>query len=44
MRRAIYEPLLQSEVVSVRRQAAKWAGLDPVLSATVDDWVLGLAR
>ena len=39
-----YEPLLQSEVVSVRRRAAKWAGLDPVLSATVDDWVLGLAR
>ena len=39
-----YEPLLQNEVVSVRRQAAKKAGLHPVLAATMDDWVLGLAR
>ena len=39
-----YEPLLQKEVVSVRRQAANNAGLHPVLAAALDDWVLGLAR
>lgn len=39
-----YEPLLKGEVIGVRRLAAKSAGLHPVLSAALDDWVPGVAR
>ena len=39
-----YEPLLQREVVDVRREVAKGAGLAPVFRAAMDDWVLGVAR
>lgn len=39
-----FEPLVQREVVAVRRAVASGAGLDPAVQAAIDDWVLGLAR
>jgi hypothetical protein len=39
-----YEPLLQDDVIKVRRQVAAGAGLPPVFRAALDDWVLGIAR
>lgn len=39
-----YEPLLQTDIVSVRREAAKGVGVDPSMRAAMEDWVLGWAR
>ncbi len=39
-----YEPLLQQDVISVRREVAEGIGLDPAYRAAMDDWVLGIAR
>ena len=39
-----YEPLLQSDVISVRQEVAAGLGLDPAYRAAMDDWVLGVAR
>ncbi len=39
-----YEPLLQADIISVRREAAAGIGFDPSLRAAVDDWVIGVAR
>lgn len=39
-----YEPLLQEDIISVRREAAAGLGLDPAFRAAMDDWVLGVAR
>ena len=39
-----YEPLLQADIISVRREAAAGLGFDPSLRSAVDDWVLGVAR
>lgn len=38
------EPLLQADVVAVRKEAAAGRGLDPLLRAAMDDWVIGIAR
>lgn len=38
------EPLLQEDVIAVRREVAAGMGLDPVLRDALDDWVLGIAR
>jgi len=38
------EPLLQDEVMSVRREVLTGAGLPTVFRAALDDWVLGIAR
>jgi hypothetical protein len=37
-------PLGTGEVVSLRREVAKGAGLPPELKAAMDDWILGVAR
>ena len=39
-----YEPLLQEDVIAVRRDVAEGAGLDPAMRAAMSDWVLGIAR
>lgn len=39
-----YEPLLQQDVIAVRREVAQGIGLDPAYRAAMDDWVLGIAR
>ena len=39
-----YEPLLQDEVISVRRDVRDGMGLPPALRAAMEDWVLGIAR
>jgi hypothetical protein len=39
-----YEPLLQKDVISVRREVSDGRGLDPATRAALDDWVLGIAR
>jgi hypothetical protein len=39
-----YEPLMQADVISVRREVAEGHGLDPAMRAAMSDWVLGIAR
>lgn len=39
-----YEPLLQAEVIGVRREVREGAGLAPAFRAAFEDWVLGVAR
>lgn len=39
-----YEPLLQAEVIGVRREVRDGAGIAPAFRAAFDDWVLGVAR
>lgn len=39
-----YEPLLQADVIGVRREVKEGAGLAPAFRAAFDDWVLGVAR
>ena len=39
-----YEPLLQAEVIGVRREVRDGAGLAPAFKAAFDDWILGVAR
>ncbi len=39
-----FEPLLQADVIAVRRDVAAGMGLDPASRAAMDDWVLGVAR
>lgn len=39
-----YEPLLQAEVISVRREVAEGKGLDLATRGAMEDWILGVAR
>ncbi|MEO7410855.1 MAG: PilZ domain-containing protein [Sphingomicrobium sp.] len=39
-----YEPLLQDDVITVRREVAQGVGLDPAMREAMSDWVLGIAR
>jgi len=39
-----YEPLLQRDVIRLRREAAQRRGIDPLQQAACEDWVLGVAR
>jgi hypothetical protein len=38
------EPLLQREVISVRREVSLTAGVPPAFKAALEDWVLGHCR
>ena len=38
------EPLLQEDVIAIRRAARDCMGLDAATRAAMDDWVLGIAR
>jgi hypothetical protein len=38
------EPLLQREVIAVRREVSLGAGVPPAFRAALDDWVLGHCR
>lgn len=39
-----YEPLLQAEVIAIRREVVKGGGLQPAFRDAMEDWVLGVAR
>lgn len=39
-----YEPLLQDEVITVRRDVAEGKGLDPATRGAMEDWIIGVAR
>lgn len=38
------EPLLQEQVIGIRREVANGARLAPEMRAALEDWVLGVAR